>query len=152
MNDPARQVRSAIAAIDTSNDMQLLSVSSLYSSPPMGPPDQPDYVNAVVEIRTLLDSLVLLDRLQRIERDHDRVRGDIRWGARTLDLDILWFGDRRIECDRLRIPHPGMHERAFVIVPLAEIAPDLVVASGITVAALAQSMPPEACVRLPHGG
>ena len=149
LNDPARQVRSAIAAIDTSNELQLLSESSLYSSPPMGPPDQPDYVNAVVEIGTLLDCLELLDCLQHIERVHDRVRGDLRWAARTLDLDILLFGDQSIECERLRIPHPGMIERAFVIIPLAEIAPELMLPNGVTAAALAHVMPPADCARLP---
>lgn len=141
MHDPKAQVCSAIAALNVADDIRVESRSSLYSSPPMGPADQPNYVNAVVEIRTCLESLELLDRLQQIERDHGRVRGDVRWGPRTLDLDILLFDAISVDGDRLRIPHPGLAERAFVIVPLAEIAPELVLPNGVLAAELAKLVP-----------
>ncbi|HEX5514789.1 MAG TPA: 2-amino-4-hydroxy-6-hydroxymethyldihydropteridine diphosphokinase [Gammaproteobacteria bacterium] len=120
--DPAAQVRTAIAALATMADTELLAASSLYRNPPMGPQDQPDFVNAAVLLRTRLEPLALLDRLQEIERRQGRVR-DIRWGPRTIDLDLLLYGERVINEPRLTTPHPGLHERAFVLYPLAEIAP-----------------------------
>ena len=115
----------------------------------MGPPDQPDYVNAVVEVQTSLDCLELLDHLQHLECTHGRARSQIRWGPRTLDLDILLFGAEILECDRLTIPHPGMIDRPFVMIPLAEIAPDLILPDGISVVDLARRMPTGAVARLP---
>ena len=102
----------------------------------MGPPDQPHYINAVVAIRTGLSPRELLTRLQAIERAHGRVRDGLRWGPRTLDLDILLYADVQIEESSLRIPHPGIKDRAFVILPLAEIAPDLTLPGATSVAAL----------------
>lgn len=99
-----------------------LQVSPWYRTKPVGPP-QPDYLNGCAIAYTSLDPLAVLDRLQAIERQFGRVRGE-RWGARTLDLDVLLYGDRRIDLPRLQVPHPRMLERAFVLVPLADIAPD----------------------------
>lgn len=90
----------------------------------MGPKNQPDYVNAVAEIATSLSPQELLSVLQAIEQDHGRVRDTEKWGARTLDMDILLFGDKIINSDGLIIPHYGLYERAFVLYPLREIAPD----------------------------
>ena len=146
---PVAHVRSAIKEIDGVPDTHLERSSSLYSSPPMGPPDQPDYVNAVVEVRTSLDGLSLLDQLQHLERTHGRLESPFRWGPRTLDLDILLFGAEVIECDKLSIPHPGLSTRAFVVIPLAEIAPDLRLPGGVSVADLAGRMPHGAATRLP---
>jgi len=117
----------------------------------MGPQDQPDFVNAVVMIETFLTALALLDRLQGMERDYGRVRGGVRWGPRPLDLDILLFGDETIECNRLTIPHSGMTERAFVLVPLTEIAPDLILPNGLSVADLARRVPDADLTRLAQG-
>ena len=117
----------------------------------MGPPDQPHYVNAVVMIDTQLDSLQLLQRLQGIERDHGRIRTGARWGPRTLDLDILLFGEESIDTDALRIPHRGLTERSFVVVPLAEIAPDLILPNGVCVSDLAAQMQDQTLTRLEHG-
>jgi 2-amino-4-hydroxy-6-hydroxymethyldihydropteridine diphosphokinase len=103
----------------------------------MGPADQPDYINAVAAIDTLLTPLALLDALLGIERMHGRVRHATRWGPRTLDLDVLVYGDRIITDPRLAVPHPGIVERAFVLLPLAEIAPDLTIPGRGPVAALA---------------
>jgi 2-amino-4-hydroxy-6-hydroxymethyldihydropteridine diphosphokinase len=93
----------------------------------MGSPDQPHYVNAVACLETSLEPGALLDVFQEIERAAGRTRGPRRWQARTLDLDLLLFGSLRVESSRLTVPHPGVHERPFVIHPLAEIAPDLVI-------------------------
>lgn len=122
--DPEQQILSAIDTIAAIKETTLLQQSSLYSSPPMGPQDQPDYINAVVCIDTALSAHQLLDALQQIEQEHGRIRKR-HWGERTLDLDILLFADKVIEDERLSVPHPGMASRAFVLYPLAEIAPEL---------------------------
>ena len=114
----------------------------------MGPPDQPNYINAVVKIETVLNSFELLDRLQRIEIDHGRTRDNTRWGPRTLDLDILLFDAQTVDCDNLKIPHPGLTERAFVVVPLAEIEPDVMLPNGVSASELALRMHDETLARL----
>ncbi|MCF9033397.1 2-amino-4-hydroxy-6-hydroxymethyldihydropteridine diphosphokinase [Acinetobacter nectaris] len=103
-----------------------IRVSKLYSTPPMGPQDQPDYLNAVVELRTDLAPLALLDVLQRIENESGRVRLR-RWGERTLDLDLLLYGDLEISNDRLTVPHVGLFERDFVLLPLLDLNEKIVV-------------------------
>lgn len=125
LNDPVAQVREAIEELEVLPDTILADCSSLYSSKPMGPIDQPDYVNAVVALDTLLSPDELLQRLQRIEELQGRERGGEPWGPRILDLDLLMYGRKVIDTDELKIPHPGMHERDFVIIPLAEIAGNL---------------------------
>jgi 2-amino-4-hydroxy-6-hydroxymethyldihydropteridine diphosphokinase len=123
LGDPQRQVCEALRALRRIRDTAVESVSSLYRSPPMGPPDQPDYINAVASLATGLTPLELLDALQAIEQHHGRTRVGERWGPRTLDLDLLLYGDGRVSDPRLQVPHPGLHERAFVLYPLREIAP-----------------------------
>jgi 2-amino-4-hydroxy-6-hydroxymethyldihydropteridine diphosphokinase len=125
LGDPAQNVRSGIAAIARIPDTDVVKTSSLYGSPPMGPPEQPDYVNAVVELNTRLSAGRLLEELFEIERRHGRERGDARWGPRTLDLDILLFGDAVCDDEQLTIPHAGITLRAFVLWPLQELEPDL---------------------------
>ena len=134
LDEPREQIRrasSALAGIDG-----CLRLSSLYSSAPMGPQDQPRFINAVAEIRTRLSPESLLDALQAIEQAQGRVR-QRQWGPRTLDLDLLVYGDEKIATPRLVVPHPGLPERAFVLYPLAELAPDLQIPGFGTVAALA---------------
>ena len=121
-----RQLQAAIAALARLPDTQLLAQSSLYRSAPVGYADQPDFLNAVAAIRTALAPGTLLDALLAIEREHGRVR-EFANAPRTLDLDIALYGERVIHELGLSIPHPRMHERAFVLVPLAEIAPDVLV-------------------------
>jgi len=104
----------------------LVSRSSLYATEPVGPRNQPDYINAVAGLKTALAPLVLLRHLQRIERRHRRVRGQ-RWGRRTLDLDVLLYESRIFDHPRLRVPHPSMHKRAFVLIPLYEINPQIII-------------------------
>lgn len=123
--DPSRQIKSARSAIAQLAGVKERAFSSLYHSPPMGPQDQPDYVNAVMCIATDLPPIDLLRCLQRIENEQGRVRKGERWGARTLDLDILIYGESIIELPDLIVPHPGLTERAFVLYPLHEIAPHL---------------------------
>jgi 2-amino-4-hydroxy-6-hydroxymethyldihydropteridine diphosphokinase len=124
LESPLKQLTNAIESIKAIPSTTLLQTSSFYKNSPVGPQDQPDFLNAVVSIDTELRPYKLLDYLQEIETRQGRTR-DIRWGARTLDLDILLFGDEIINTKRLVIPHREMHKRGFVIQPLYEIAPDL---------------------------
>lgn len=103
--------------------------SSRYRSRPVGPADQPDFVNAVAQLETRLSPLALLDQLQALEQQHGRVR-QRHWGPRTLDLDLLLFDDLSLSTHRLTVPHTQMHQRGFVLVPLTELAPDLRLPDG----------------------
>ncbi|WP_354624669.1 2-amino-4-hydroxy-6-hydroxymethyldihydropteridine diphosphokinase [Psychromonas sp. MME2] len=127
---PILQIKQAIEALKALPNTELVTVSSLYSSTPMGPQDQPDYVNAVAHLNTQLSALELLDNLQAIEQTQGRVRKENRWGPRTLDLDILLYGDEQINNARLTVPHYGMKVREFVLYPLLEIAADLQLPDG----------------------
>ncbi|WP_299579229.1 2-amino-4-hydroxy-6-hydroxymethyldihydropteridine diphosphokinase [uncultured Microbulbifer sp.] len=140
--DPQKQLRSALAAMEEIPNSRLLRCSSFYLSAPIGPGDQPDYVNAVaeLELESELPPLELLDRLQTIELAHGRERS-VRWGARTLDLDILLFGGRQIDEIRLQVPHPRMAERNFVLLPLAELEPQLTLPAGESLQHLLQNCP-----------
>ncbi|OEE58202.1 2-amino-4-hydroxy-6-hydroxymethyldihydropteridine diphosphokinase [Enterovibrio norvegicus] len=133
LGNPVEKASLAIDALKQLPNTQFVCCSSLYSSKPMGPSDQPDYVNAVAIVDTLLEPLDLLDQTQRIELKFGRERKDERWGPRTLDLDILLFGDLQINSERLTVPHYGMKVREFVLYPLAEIAPDLHLPDGSAV-------------------
>ena len=124
LGDPVQQVKSAFTALDKLPEGQLCSTSSLYISDPLGPPGQPRYVNAVVHLTTTLSAESLLDSLQQIENEHGRERST-RWGARTLDLDLLLYGQQVIATQRLTVPHPEMSSRSFVLLPLLEIDPNI---------------------------
>lgn len=126
LDNPLAQVRLALKSLAAVPDTRLLGQSSLYRSAPLGPLDQPHYINAVASIETALDPLALLDALQAIELAQGRVRTGERWGPRTLDLDILMYGDEIISTERLTVPHPGLQQRNFVLYPLQELAPQLV--------------------------
>jgi len=128
--DPIQQAKQAISALNNLAETNLISCSSLYCSAPMGPQDQPDYINAVAKIDTHLSPLALLDALQEIEQSQGRERKEERWGPRTLDLDILLYADQVIDDQRLTIPHYGMQDREFVLYPLFEIAPKLILPNG----------------------
>ncbi|AYC31671.1 2-amino-4-hydroxy-6-hydroxymethyldihydropteridine diphosphokinase [Pseudomonas cavernae] len=138
---PLEQLRAALAALAALPQSQLLEVSSFYASDPLGPTDQPRYVNAVAALDTTLAPLQLLDALQAIELDQGRQRKAERWGPRTLDLDILLFGQRLLDEPRLQVPHYHMHARPFVLYPLAEIATDLLLPDGRRLSALLQACP-----------
>jgi 2-amino-4-hydroxy-6-hydroxymethyldihydropteridine diphosphokinase len=126
LDGPKQHILRAIKDLQHCEDLVVTASSSLYASPPMGPQDQPDYVNAVVEVDTDLTAHELLDLLQQLEQQHGRQRKR-HWGERTLDLDILLFDEQQINDDRLVVPHPGLAERAFVVYPLAEIASGLII-------------------------
>ncbi len=124
---PQEQLKAARLAISALKDTEELGFSSLYRSPPMGPQDQPDYVNAVMAVNTELSPITLLRSLQKIELEQGRVRKDEQWGPRTLDLDILLYGSEVINIPDLIVPHYGMAVRAFVLYPLQEIAPSVLI-------------------------
>jgi 2-amino-4-hydroxy-6-hydroxymethyldihydropteridine diphosphokinase len=150
--DPAAQVRDAVGELSELPETRLVASSPFYRSRPLGPAAQPDYVNAVAEIETRLAPLALLDALQAIEARHGRVRGPLQWGPRTLDLDLLLYGDATIAEPRLSVPHPGLTTRPFVLVPLADIAPGLRLPSGVPVADLVAVCDRDGLTRLAGGG
>lgn len=141
LGDPAGRIRGALADLASLPRTHVLQASSFYRSPPLGPSDQPDYVNAVAALDTGLAPAALLDALQALEAKHGRVRDGRRWGPRTLDLDLLLYGDTQLATPRLTVPHPGLPQRAFVLYPLAEIAPDLQVPGLGSVQALLAHCP-----------
>jgi 2-amino-4-hydroxy-6-hydroxymethyldihydropteridine diphosphokinase len=124
LGEPAKSMAAALRILDSEPDCDVVAVSSLYRTPPWGKTDQPDFLNAAAEVRTTLSPRGLLDLCLETERKLKRVRAE-RWGPRLIDMDILIFGQRTVDEDGLVLPHPRMLERAFVLVPLAEIAPDL---------------------------
>ncbi|WP_426347100.1 2-amino-4-hydroxy-6-hydroxymethyldihydropteridine diphosphokinase [Cronobacter universalis] len=123
--EPLTQVNNALAALARIPHSRIVATSSFYRTPPLGPQDQPDYLNAAVALETTLSAEALLDNTQRIELEQGRVRKAERWGPRTLDLDIMLFGDATINTGRLTVPHYDMKNRAFMLLPLSEIAPAL---------------------------
>ena len=125
LEDPVAQVLEAVEELEMIPDSILVSRSSLYRGKPMGPADQPDYVNAVVAMDTLLSAENFLQELIRIEDLQGRARGGEKWGPRIIDLDLLMYGKQKINTPDLIVPHPGMHERDFVIIPLSELVGDV---------------------------
>ncbi len=122
LGDSIGYLNKAIKALRDHPDITQLSVSKFYKSKPHGPQDQPDYINAAVKFKTSLSPEALLDVLQEIENNNQRVRqGVVRWGARTLDLDLLFYADKVIETKRLSVPHPRICERPFVLLPLQDL-------------------------------
>ncbi|MGX5218208.1 2-amino-4-hydroxy-6-hydroxymethyldihydropteridine diphosphokinase [Pseudomonas segetis] len=149
---PQQQLNAALAALARIEQTQLVAQSSFYTSDPLGPADQPRYLNAVAALDTQLSPLQLLDALQAIELEQGRERKDQRWGPRTLDLDILLFGQQRLNEPRLTVPHYHMHARAFVLYPLAELAPELQLPDGRSLSTLLAQCPFEGLERLPGTG
>ena len=133
---PLEQVNAAVQALGEIPQSRIVAVSSFYRTPPLGPQDQPDYLNAAVVLDTALDADTLLDNTQRIELQQGRVRKAERWGPRTLDLDIMLFGDALINSERLTVPHYDMRNRGFMLWPLFEIAPDLHFPDGMALRAV----------------
>lgn len=148
LGDPLAQIRAAQLALAALATPGSLRHSPLYQSMPMGPADQPPYINGVSTFDTELAPLALLDALQSIELTHGRVRKEERWGPRTLDLDMLLYGERHIEEERLTVPHYGMKQREFVLYPLADLAPGLVLPCGTPLARLLHDCPTNGMTRL----
>lgn len=149
---PIAQLQQALIAIKALPNTKLVAASSFYGSKPMGPQDQPNYVNAVVAIDTSLAPLALLDLLQHIEQQQGRQRKAERWGPRTLDLDILLYGQQLINSERLTIPHYGLNQREFVLYPLAEIAPELILPNGTVLQDLLTQVPKNGLCILSNSG
>ncbi len=128
LGDREATFAAVLAAFEREPDLRLVAASGIYETPPLGPPGQGPYLNAVVALHAWLSPLALLERLQAIESALGRDRGPdaVRWGPRAIDLDLLFFGDRCVSLPDLELPHPRLHERAFVLVPLADVAPELV--------------------------
>ena len=122
IGDPRQQLKEALARLAATEEVEVVKVSSFYLNPPLGPPDQPWYVNAVAQVRTRLTPEELLRVLHRVERELGRVRRE-RWGPRLIDLDLILYNGVILSGLDLRLPHPEMHRRSFVLVPLAEVAP-----------------------------
>ena len=123
LNNPKQQIKDALIALNSVQDVKVVALSSLYQSKPIDGSKQPDYINAVCEVDTHLSALELLYVCQDIETKQHRVR-EKKWGARTIDLDIITYGVQVIASKQLIVPHPEMMNRSFVLVPLAEIEPD----------------------------
>lgn len=150
LDDPLQHVRTAVDDINSLPQTTLTRLSQWYLSQPLGPPGQPEYVNGVVEVHTSLSPTLLLASLQSIEDHHQRRRKE-RWGARTLDLDILLYGDRSIDTPELQIPHPELSRRNFVLLPLAEIAPLLRLPDGRDLRDLLANVGTQGIVRITEG-
>ena len=128
--DAIAVLRATLVGLDLLPGTRLLRASPLYRTPAWGRTDQPDFINAAAALETTLAPRELLDRLLAVERAFGRIRaadGSDRWGPRRLDLDILLYGDAVIDAPGLRVPHPHLHERAFALVPLLDVAPDAVI-------------------------
>jgi len=128
LGDRLENLRHAVTLLDASDGIDVAVTSGVYETDPVGPP-QPDYLNAVVELRTTRSARDLLARFKEIEAEIGRTQGK-RWGPREIDIDLLTYGEESIDTDDLRVPHPRMAERAFVLVPLSEIAADVRFAAG----------------------
>ena len=150
LNAPRKQIHAAVAALKALKDVEFVCVSHDYASKPMGPQDQPDYVNAVACVKTALEPEQLLVLTQAIELEHGRVRKEERWGPRTLDIDILLFGNDVIDTPRLTVPHYGLTEREFVVYPLFEIAPTLVLPNNQSLADITKTLPLNDLQQLPQ--
>lgn len=125
LDDPPGQIREAIEGLRKQPDIVVSAISDLYRSAPLGPPGQGDYCNAVIQVETRLSARQLLEHMLAIEKGMGRRRGGVRWGPRRIDLDLLLFGQLAIDEAGLRVPHAEMHRRNFVLIPLAEIAPQV---------------------------
>jgi 2-amino-4-hydroxy-6-hydroxymethyldihydropteridine diphosphokinase len=149
LDHPQGHVRQALEELKKLPQSQLLLASKLYLSKPVGPQDQDDFINAVVILATTLEPLALLDELQAIERQHQRVR-ERHWGPRTLDLDLLLFGNQSIQHPRLTVPHAELSQRDFVIGPLLELCPDLALPNGTMIQELLKKCPIDGLICLDH--
>ena len=149
LGDVAATLREALRELDGLSSTRLLAASPLYRTPAWGNTDQADFVNAAALVRTGLDARMLLDGLLEIERHFGRDRdAGVHWGPRTLDLDLLLYADAVIDEPGLRVPHPHLSERAFVLLPLSRIGADLAVPGHGRVGELLQALDHSGCVAL----
>ena len=136
MGRRARMLAAALRALDATEGLGLIAASSVYETEPAGVTDQPAFLNMVARFGCSLTPAALLGAVQAVERDLGRVR-TARWGPRTIDVDVLLLGEERLQTEELTIPHPELTRRQFVLVPLAELAPDLLLPGGRTAAEMA---------------
>lgn len=149
LDDPLAQVQRAIMELENIPRTSVQATSALYCSKAVGPGEQPDYINAAALVNTELKPLELLDALQAIEQGHRRVRRE-HWGPRTLDLDILLLDQQTIDSERLKVPHPYLTQRNFVLYPLADIAPELLLPDGTALKELIAQCPQDGLERLEY--
>lgn len=149
--DPTQSLRAALTALDREEGLRVIRCSRFFRTPPWGPITQPDYINAVAEVATVLPAVELLVRLLGVERDMGRRREGPRFGPRVIDLDLLLDGDAVISEPGLTVPHPRLAERAFVLVPLAELDPDLAVPGVGPLRTLLEALGPESTRLRPAG-
>ncbi len=149
LDDPAAQVRSALRHLAAVERTRLVVSSRLYRSAPLGPQDQPEFVNAAAGVLTQLSPRELLTQLKEIERSMGRVSPVVRWGPRRIDLDLSMYGDQRVNEPDLTVPHPGVPERNFVLYPLRDIAPEVIVPGHASVASLAERIGDAGIVPIP---
>ncbi|WP_392561439.1 2-amino-4-hydroxy-6-hydroxymethyldihydropteridine diphosphokinase [Orbus sturtevantii] len=141
LGEPLKQAQDAVKSVNSLRSTKVLEVSPFYRSKPLGPQDQPDYLNAVIKITTELSPIALLNALQKIEKDLGRVRKSNRWGPRTLDLDILLYDNIQINSENLTIPHYDMKNREFVLYPLFDLEPELVLPDHSLLSELISHLP-----------
>jgi 2-amino-4-hydroxy-6-hydroxymethyldihydropteridine diphosphokinase len=149
LGDSQQHVRDAVEALGRLPGTRVLARSRLYRTPPWGVLDQPPFVNAVAAVETSLEPRPLLDALLRIERDFGRIRDGSRWGPRILDMDLLLHDDNVLSDPDLTLPHPHIGQRAFVLLPLADLAPDLDIPGQGRVADLLAAIDVDGCEALP---
>jgi 2-amino-4-hydroxy-6-hydroxymethyldihydropteridine diphosphokinase len=149
LGEVRERLDAAVAALDASPGVAVVARSRFYRTAPWGHVAQPDFVNAAIAVETSLPALDLLDALLATERAFGRVRDGERWGPRTIDLDLLAYGDEMIDSDRLSVPHPRIAERAFVLLPLADIAVDTVLPGVGRVGELLSKIDTHGCTPLP---
>jgi len=142
-DNPINQIKNALVNIGKIERTHIIRTSSFYETEPLGPDQQPNFINAAVALLTLLDPYELLIKLQHIEKKQKRERGSIRWGPRTIDLDILFYSNVTKNDDRLVLPHPEIQNRDFVLFPLSEIAPELMVSGHLNVVDLLEMEKPQ---------
>jgi len=147
LGDPASTIRAAFGALANLPDSRVVHCSSLYRTAPVGIVDQPEFINAVAQLETTLAPESMLDALLDIEQRFGRIRGE-KDGPRTLDLDLLLYNDQFLDLPRLTLPHPRLHLRAFVLQPLAEIAPDLVIPGRGSIRAWLPAVANQGIIRL----
>jgi 2-amino-4-hydroxy-6-hydroxymethyldihydropteridine diphosphokinase len=148
LGDSRQQLLDAINALAALPHTELVARSRIYLTPPWGVVDQPDFLNAVVALETSLDPHDLLDALFDIERRAGRERGSERWGPRTLDLDLLHVAGKAVNNERLTLPHPHIADRAFVLLPLYDVAPELEIPGQGSVADLLRAVDTQGCMPL----
>jgi 2-amino-4-hydroxy-6-hydroxymethyldihydropteridine diphosphokinase len=148
LQQPVAQLREALSRLSAEDRVDILRTSCFYHTPPWGDEQQDDFINAVVQIETSLDPVPLLQLLQSIENVMGRQRSERRWGPRLIDIDLLLYGDQQYQSDELEIPHPRMHERAFVLMPLSELDAELEIPGHGGVGKLLQQLDCSDIIRL----